>query len=71
MFTSVLILQKSKLYTSVQLLNHVRLFPNPWIAAHQASLSISCFQTLYLATNTSSISTVSDFCPIFKYFQGI
>ena len=28
-------------FSSVQLLSHVRLFATPWIAAHQASLSIS------------------------------
>ena len=29
------------LFSSVQSLSHVRLFPTPWIAAHQASLSIT------------------------------
>ena len=28
-------------FNSVQLLSHVRLFATPWIAAHQASLSIT------------------------------
>ena len=32
--------------SSVQLLSHVRLFKTPWIAAHQASLSITNFQSL-------------------------
>ena len=33
-------------YSSVQSLSHVRLFKTPWIAAHQASLSITNFQSL-------------------------
>ena len=32
---------KNGLFSSVQLLNHVPLFETPWIAAHQASLSIT------------------------------
>ena len=31
----------NKYFISVQLLSHVRLFATPWIAAHQASLSIT------------------------------
>ena len=34
------------LSSSVQLLSHVRLFVSPWIAAHQASLSITKSQSL-------------------------
>ena len=33
--------QERKSVSSVQSLNHVRLFATPWIAAHQASLSIT------------------------------
>ena len=33
-------------FSSVQLLSHVRLFVTPWIAARQASLSITNFQSL-------------------------
>ena len=33
-------------FSSVQLLSHVWLFATPWIAAHQASLSITNSQTL-------------------------
>ena len=33
-------------FSSVQSLSHVRLFATPWIAAHQASLSITNFQSL-------------------------
>ena len=36
----------SLLLSSVQLLSHVRLFATPWIAAHQASLSITNTQSL-------------------------
>ena len=35
-----------RLHSSVQLLSHVRLFPTPWTAAHQASLSITNSRTL-------------------------
>ena len=34
------------LFNSVQLLSHVRLFVTPWIAAHQASLSITNSRSL-------------------------
>ena len=33
-------------FSSVQLLSHVRLFAIPWTAVHQASLSITNFQSL-------------------------
>ena len=33
-------------FSSVQLFSHVRLFANPWIAAHQASLSITNSRSL-------------------------
>ena len=33
-------------YSSVQVLSHVRLFANPWTAAHLASLSITASQSL-------------------------
>ena len=34
-------------FSSVQSLCHVRLFATPWTAAHQASLSITNFQSLH------------------------
>ena len=34
------------IFSSVQLLSHVRLFETPWTAAHQASLSITNSQSL-------------------------
>ena len=33
-------------FSSLQLLDHVRLFENPWTAAHQASLSITTSRSL-------------------------
>ena len=36
---------KTHQFSSVQLLSHVWLFVTPWIAAHQASLSITNFQS--------------------------
>ena len=37
--------QSSVQFSSVQLLNHIQLFVTPWIAAHQASLSITNSQS--------------------------
>ena len=37
---------KDARFSSVQLLNHIRLFVTPWTAAHQASLSITHSQSL-------------------------
>ena len=45
---------ESKL-SSVQLLNHVRLFATPWIAAHQASLSITNSQSSLRLTSIQSV----------------
>ena len=38
---------KIMLFSSVQLLSHVRFFATPWIAARQASLSITNSQSLF------------------------
>ena len=38
-------LQKGEEFSSIQLLSHVRLFVTPWIAARQASLSITNSQS--------------------------
>ena len=38
-------------FSSVQLLSHVRLFVTPWIAAHQASLSITNSRSLLKLTS--------------------
>ena len=39
------ILSRYRLFSSVQSFSHVRLFATPWIAAHQASLSITNSQS--------------------------
>ena len=41
--------------SSVQSLNHVRLFATPWIAARQASLSITSSQSLLKLMSTESV----------------
>ena len=43
--------QHSVLFSSVQLLSHVRLFATPWTAAPQASLSITNSQSLLKLTS--------------------
>ena len=43
------------LFSSVQLLRHVRLFATPWTAAHQASLSITNSQSLLKLTSLDSV----------------
>ena len=42
-------------FSSVQSLSHVRLFVTPWIAAYQASLSITNFQSLLRLTSIESV----------------
>ena len=42
-------------FSSVQLLSHVRLFVTPWIAAHQASLSITNSQSPLRLTSIESV----------------
>ena len=41
--------------SSVQLLSHVRLFVTPWTASHQASLSITNFQSLLKLMSIESV----------------
>ena len=43
------------MFSSVQLLSHVRLFVTPWIAAHQASLSIVNSQSLLRLMSIESV----------------
>ena len=43
------------LFNSVQLLSHVRLFVTPWIAAHQASLSITNSRSSLKLTSIESV----------------
>ena len=40
-----MIISSKSIFNSVQSLSHVRLFATPWIAAHQASLSITISQS--------------------------
>ena len=49
------ILEKLCTFSSVQLLSCVRLFVTPWIAAHQASLSITNFQSLLKLVSITSV----------------
>ena len=42
-------------FSSVQLLSHVRFFATPWTAAHQASLSITCSQSLLKLMTIESV----------------
>ena len=42
-------------FSSVQLLNHVRLFATPWTAAYQASLSITNSQGLLKLMSIESV----------------
>ena len=55
-------------FSSVQLLSCVRLFATPWIAAHQASLSITNSQSLPKPVSIESVMPSSHFilcCPLF------
>ena len=45
----------SVLFSSVQLLSHIWLFANPWIAARQASLSITNFRNLLKLMSIKSV----------------
>ena len=47
--------KKSIQFSSVQLLSRVRLFATPWIAAHQASLSITNSQSLLTLMSIDSL----------------
>ena len=42
-------------FSSVQLLSHVQLFPTPWTAGHQASLSITNSQSLLKLLSIESV----------------
>ena len=46
-------------FSSVQSLSRVRLFATPWIAAHQASLSITNSQSILKLTSIRSVMTSS------------
>ena len=48
-------LQAIYLFSSVQSLSRVQLFATPWTAAHQASLSITNFQSLLKLMSIKSV----------------
>ena len=48
--------------SSVQSLSRVRLFANPWFAAHQASLSITSFWSLFMSIESVMPSNHLIFC---------
>ena len=50
---------KGRMFSSVQLLSHVWLFPTPWIAARQASLSITNSWSSLRLTSIESVMTFS------------
>ena len=50
-------------FSSVQSLSHVRLFVTPWIAARQASLSITNSQSLLTLMSTESVMPSSHLIP--------
>ena len=61
------ILKRSLLFSSVQLLSRVRLFMTPWIAARQASLSITNSQSLLKLMSIESVMPSSHLilcCPL-------
>ena len=49
-------------FSSVQLLSHVRLFATPWIAACQASLSITSSRSSFKLTSIESVMPSSHLC---------
>jgi len=48
-------IQSKQKFSSVQLLSRVQLFAIPWIAAHQASLSIAKSRSLLKLMSTESV----------------
>ena len=50
---------EAKVFSSVQLLSHVRLFATLWIAAHQASLSITNSRSSLRLTVSSNYLEIS------------
>ena len=61
-------------FSSLQLLSHVRLFATPWIAARQASLSITNSRTSLKLTSIESVMPSSHLilcCPFFSCPQSL
>ena len=65
MRTDVLLFKNYLSFSSVQSLSHVQLFATPWIAAHQASLSITNSQSSPKLMSIESVIPSLDFI-IFK-----
>ena len=65
MRTDVLLFKNYLSFSSVQSLSHVQLFATPWIAAHQASLSITNSQSSPKLMSIESVIPSLDFV-IFK-----
>ena len=60
-------------FSSVQLLSCVQLFATPWFAAHQASLSITNFQSLLKLMSIESVMPSNHFtlwCPLPSVFPS-
>ena len=51
-------------FSSVQLLSRVQLFVTPWIAAHQASLSITNSQSLLKLMSIESVMPSNHLIPL-------
>ena len=70
MISSILVVLKPQplilQFSSIQSLSHVRLFATPWIAAHQASLSITNSQSSFKLTSIESPMPSSHLIP-FSY----
>ena len=62
------------MFSSVQSLSHVQLFATPWIAAHQASLSITNSRSSLKLTSIESVMPSSHLilcCPLFLLLQSL
>jgi len=64
--------RKGVQFSSIQSLSHVRLFATPWIAAHQASLSITnSWSSLKLIELVMPSSNLILCCPLFSHPQPL
>ena len=67
-FLCTVLLSPSVQFSSVQSLRHVQLFATPWIAAHQASLSITNYQSWPKLMSVESVMPSGHLilcCPLF------
>ena len=56
------------LSTFVQSLSYIQLFATPWIAAHEAPLSSTIFQSLLKLTSTKSMMLYNQLIPYHSLF---